>query len=349
MKLIYERSQEGRRASSLPRNDLPVPEVPEELRRERPPRLPEIAEPELVRHFTRLSTRTFGVDTGFYPLGSCTMKHNPRVNERVVNLPGFRDLHPLQEEDGAQGRARAHVAAAGDPRGGRRPARGVAPARRGLAGRADRAPADARLLRRPRRGRRAPQDRHPRHGPRHEPGERDDGRLRGDAGPDRPARKHRRRGSSRQGRRAHRRPDAHEPLDARALRREHRGDRRDLPRRRRAHVLRRREPECGLRDLPPRRHGVRHRPLQPAQDVLPAARRRWARRRPDRGSRAARAVPARARRRPRRRRVPARLRPAEDDRQGARILRAVRRLRALVRLHPLATGRAFARCPRSRS
>ena len=103
MKLIYELSQEGRRASALPANDLPVPEIPEELRRERPPRLPELAEPELVRHFTRLSTRTFGIDTGFYPLGSCTMKHNPRVNERVVNLPGFRDLHPLQEEEGAQG------------------------------------------------------------------------------------------------------------------------------------------------------------------------------------------------------------------------------------------------------
>jgi glycine dehydrogenase subunit 2 len=103
VKLIYERSQEGRRASVLPPNDLPVPEIPEELRRERPPRLPEIAEPELVRHFTQLSTRTFGIDTGFYPLGSCTMKHNPRVNERVVNLPGFRDLHPLQEEEGSQG------------------------------------------------------------------------------------------------------------------------------------------------------------------------------------------------------------------------------------------------------
>jgi glycine dehydrogenase subunit 2 len=103
MKLIYERSQEGRRASSLPPNDLPVPEIPEELRRQRPPRLPELAEPELVRHFTKISGRTFGIDTGFYPLGSCTMKHNPRVNERVVNLPGFRDLHPLQEEAGSQG------------------------------------------------------------------------------------------------------------------------------------------------------------------------------------------------------------------------------------------------------
>src|SRR2546423_2683402 len=103
MKLVYEKSRPGRRASSLPRPDVPGSEVPEELRRAKPPRLPEISEPELVRHFTALADRTFGVDTGFYPLGSCTMKHNPRVNERVVNLPGFRDLHPLQEEDASQG------------------------------------------------------------------------------------------------------------------------------------------------------------------------------------------------------------------------------------------------------
>ena len=103
MKLIFEKSQPGRRASSFPRHDLLVPELPEELRRADPPRLPEVAEPELVRHFSELAARTFGIDTGFYPLGSCTMKHNPRVNERVVALPGFRDLHPLQEEEGAQG------------------------------------------------------------------------------------------------------------------------------------------------------------------------------------------------------------------------------------------------------
>ena len=81
---------------------LPSPSSPE-LRRARPPRLPEVAEPELVRHITALADRTFGVDTGFYPLGSCTMKHNPRVNERVARLPGFRDLHPHQEDEGAQG------------------------------------------------------------------------------------------------------------------------------------------------------------------------------------------------------------------------------------------------------
>jgi glycine cleavage system P protein (glycine dehydrogenase) subunit 2 len=68
--------------------------------------LPEVAEPDLVRHFTRLSTRNFGIDTGFYPLGSCTMKHNPRVNERLAALPGFRDLHPLDDEARCQGALR---------------------------------------------------------------------------------------------------------------------------------------------------------------------------------------------------------------------------------------------------
>jgi len=105
MKLIYEKSQAGRRASALPRyENLPSPpELPEELRRSEPPRLAEVPEFELVRHFTELSTRNFGVDTGFYPLGSCTMKYNPRINERLAALPGFARLHPLQDEDGAQG------------------------------------------------------------------------------------------------------------------------------------------------------------------------------------------------------------------------------------------------------
>jgi glycine dehydrogenase subunit 2 len=103
MKLVFEKSQHGRRGSTLPQVDLRTPDVPEELRRARPPRLPELAEPEVMRHFTELTTRNFGIDTGFYPLGSCTMKYNPRVNERVVALPGFRDLHPLQEEEAAQG------------------------------------------------------------------------------------------------------------------------------------------------------------------------------------------------------------------------------------------------------
>ena len=103
MELIYEKSQAGRRAGRVPDYDLPVPEVPAELARKVPPRLPELAENEIVRHFTNLADRNFGVDTGFYPLGSCTMKYNPRVNEQVARLAGFAHLHPHQEDDGAQG------------------------------------------------------------------------------------------------------------------------------------------------------------------------------------------------------------------------------------------------------
>jgi glycine cleavage system P protein (glycine dehydrogenase) subunit 2 len=104
MQLMFEKSQTGRRGGEPPRYEgLPQPHVPDELRRAEPPRLPELSEPEILRHFTELSTRNFGIDTGFYPLGSCTMKYNPRVNERVVALAGFAHLHPHQEEDGAQG------------------------------------------------------------------------------------------------------------------------------------------------------------------------------------------------------------------------------------------------------
>jgi glycine cleavage system P protein (glycine dehydrogenase) subunit 2 len=103
VKLLFEKSRPGRRGGGPPRSELPVPEVPPELRRAEPPRLPELAEPELLRHFTELSTRNFGIDTGFYPLGSCTMKYNPRVNERLAMLPGFKDLHPLQDDEAAQG------------------------------------------------------------------------------------------------------------------------------------------------------------------------------------------------------------------------------------------------------
>ena len=103
MKLIFERSQPGRRGLAVPRPELPVPELPPEQRRSVPPRLPEVAEPEVLRHFTELSTRNFGIDTGFYPLGSCTMKYNPRINERLAGLAGFAGLHPLVEDDAAQG------------------------------------------------------------------------------------------------------------------------------------------------------------------------------------------------------------------------------------------------------
>ena len=104
---IFEKGAPGRQAFDCP--DPGVPErdplelLPGSLRREKPARLPEVSEPELVRHYVRLSRRNFDLDSGFYPLGSCTMKHNPRLHERVTALPGHARMHPLQEPRRAQG------------------------------------------------------------------------------------------------------------------------------------------------------------------------------------------------------------------------------------------------------
>jgi glycine dehydrogenase subunit 2 len=104
---IFQRSKPGRRAFTPPPlevPDRPLQElIPAELLREQPARLPEVSEPEIVRHFNRLSKRNFDLDTGFYPLGSCTMKHNPKLHERVAALPGNARLHPLQRPQAAQG------------------------------------------------------------------------------------------------------------------------------------------------------------------------------------------------------------------------------------------------------
>ena len=102
---IFEKSREGRRAFVAPELDVPEdPDaLPERFRRTEPPRLPEIAEPEINRHFNRISKRNFDLDTGFYPLGSCTMKHNPKLHERVAALPGNARLHPAQAPARAQG------------------------------------------------------------------------------------------------------------------------------------------------------------------------------------------------------------------------------------------------------
>jgi glycine dehydrogenase subunit 2 len=100
---IFEKSVPGRRAFVAPALDVPLAALPERFRRTDPPRLPEIAEPEIVRHYTRISRRNFHLDEGFYPLGSCTMKHNPKLHERVAALPGNARLHPLQSPKRAQG------------------------------------------------------------------------------------------------------------------------------------------------------------------------------------------------------------------------------------------------------
>jgi glycine dehydrogenase subunit 2 len=104
---IFEQGAPGRRAFQCPALDVPAvdPEelLPSELRRREPPRLPELSEPEIVRHYVRLSKRNFDLDSGFYPLGSCTMKHNPRLHERVAALSGHARLHPLQDPERAQG------------------------------------------------------------------------------------------------------------------------------------------------------------------------------------------------------------------------------------------------------
>ncbi len=107
-RLIFERSAPGRRASSLPGGDGlpevdPAAALPAGVRRSAPVRLPEVSERDLVRHYTRLAHRNFAVDLGFYPLGSCTMKYNPKVAEAAAGLPGFARLHPAQPAEQVQG------------------------------------------------------------------------------------------------------------------------------------------------------------------------------------------------------------------------------------------------------
>ena len=104
---IFQKGAPGRRAFVCPDVDVPrvgVSELlPERFRRSQPPRLPEVSEPEIVRHYVGISKRNFDLDSGFYPLGSCTMKHNPRLHERVAALAGHARLHPLQDPERAQG------------------------------------------------------------------------------------------------------------------------------------------------------------------------------------------------------------------------------------------------------
>ena len=103
MKLLFERSRPGRGNDLLPPCDVPVTQFDPSLLRGAPLRLPEIAEVDLGRHYTELAKQTHGVNDGFYPLGSCTMKYNPRVNEEAAAQPGFTQLHPLQPVETVQG------------------------------------------------------------------------------------------------------------------------------------------------------------------------------------------------------------------------------------------------------
>ncbi|MCS6803472.1 MAG: aminomethyl-transferring glycine dehydrogenase subunit GcvPB, partial [Chloroflexota bacterium] len=102
--LIFDLSRPGRSARAQLVEDAPMPEdLPAELRRETPPALPECSELDVVRHYTRLSQRNFSIDTHFYPLGSCTMKYNPRAANALAMLPGFLERHPYAPEALSQG------------------------------------------------------------------------------------------------------------------------------------------------------------------------------------------------------------------------------------------------------
>ncbi|MFO7637142.1 MAG: aminomethyl-transferring glycine dehydrogenase subunit GcvPB [Clostridia bacterium] len=107
MELIFEISQKDRRGFFLPRDEEasgnPLGRIPAGMLRKTDPCLPELSEVDVVRHFTKLSRRNFGVDSGFYPLGSCTMKYNPKINENIARLEGLKNLHPLQPDETVQG------------------------------------------------------------------------------------------------------------------------------------------------------------------------------------------------------------------------------------------------------
>ena len=103
MKLLFEKGAPGRGLSILPKLDVPAVSIDERLLRRRPARLPSLSETEISRHYTALAGRTHGVNDGFYPLGSCTMKYNPKIDDETATLPGFTGAHPLQPEEDVQG------------------------------------------------------------------------------------------------------------------------------------------------------------------------------------------------------------------------------------------------------
>ena len=245
-----------------------------------------------MRHYNRISRRNFDLDTGFYPLGSCTMKHNPKVNERVAALPGHARLHPLTPPERAQGALelmwllqRSLAEICGLPHVSLQPSAGAHGELAGLlltrAYHADRGESRGKVL--------TPDTAHGTNPATVTMAGYEVVKVATDERGG-----HRRRGPAREGRRRRRLPDADESQHPGTVRRAHRRDRGDRARHRRDALLRRREPERGDGHLSPGRHGLRHRPRQPAQVLLPAARRRRAGRRPDRGLGPHRAVSAAA-------------------------------------------------------
>ena len=109
-KLIFDLSKEGRQGYSLPANKwtTSVSDIPAGLQRASEPALPQVSELDVVRHYTNLSQMNFGVDSGFYPLGSCTMKYNPKINEEIAAMPAFAGIHPLQTSETVQGVLRVY-------------------------------------------------------------------------------------------------------------------------------------------------------------------------------------------------------------------------------------------------
>ncbi len=148
--LLFELSDPGRRSTIVPCADVaatPVEQLlPKSALASEPPPLPELAEPDIVRHYANLSTLNMSIDTHFYPLGSCTMKYNPKRNERLAALPGLADLHPYQPEETLARPVAIAVRTARDPKRNLRPRCRLAAARRRSARRAHRAHGRRRLL-----------------------------------------------------------------------------------------------------------------------------------------------------------------------------------------------------------
>ena len=103
MELLFEKSTPGHGCDIFPACDVPVTSLPEALARKSALPLPELSETEISRHYTALANRAHGVNNGFYPLGSCTMKYNPRINDEMANQAGFAAVHPLQPKETVQG------------------------------------------------------------------------------------------------------------------------------------------------------------------------------------------------------------------------------------------------------